>query len=134
METCIFCKIVEGELPSYKVYEDKDVLAFLDINPVKDGHTLVIPKKHYPNLEEIPEKDLQKVIVAVKKIGQSLKNGLGVDSYNVCENNDPAAGQIIPHIHFHLIPRYEGDELKSWPQAPYLEGKAEETLEKIKLN
>jgi len=134
MQTCIFCKIVEGELPSYKVYEDKDVLAFLDINPTKAGHTLVIPKKHYANMEEVSEDDLKKVIVAVKKVGQSFKNGLGVDSYNIVENNDPAAGQIIPHIHFHLIPRYDNDKLKSWPQAPYPEGKAEEVLEKIKIN
>lgn len=134
METCIFCKIVEGELPSHKVYEDKDVLAFLDINPTSPGHTLVIPKYHAANFEEVSADDLKKTILIVQKIGQKLKDSLGVESYNVCENNDPAAGQLIPHIHFHIIPRYTNDGLNPWPQAPYKEGQAEEVLKKIKIN
>ena len=134
MEDCIFCKIIKGEIPSDKVYEDEDTLAFLDINPTSEGHTLVIPKKHFVNFEDIPENELQKVILIVKKIGKALKDGLGVESYNVCENNDPAAGQEIPHIHFHLVPRYENDGLKPWPQASYPEGRAEEVLKKIKIN
>jgi len=134
METCIFCKIIKGELPAHKVYEDEDTLAFLDINPTSAGHTLVIPKGHYANFEEVPEDVLKKTILIVKLIGQKLKDGLGVESYNVCENNDEAAGQLIPHIHFHLVPRYKGDGLKPWPQAPYAEGKAEEVLKKIKIN
>lgn len=134
MEDCIFCKIVKGELPSYKVYEDDDTLAFLDIKPTAQGHTLVVPKKHYANLEEISEEDLQKVILTVKKIGKALKEGLQAESYNVCENNDKAAGQIIPHIHFHLIPRYKADTLDQWPQSDYPEGRAQEILEKIKIN
>lgn len=134
MADCVFCKIVSEELPSYKVYEDKDTMAFLDINPTAFGHTLVIPKKHFSNFEAIPEDLLQKTILVVKKIGQSIKDNLEVVGYNVCENNDPGANQIIPHIHFHLIPRYKNDHLDPWPQAKYPEGKAQEILEKIKIN
>lgn len=129
---CIFCKIVAGEIPSYKVYEDENVLAFLDIAPVSPGHTLAIPKKHYQNVEEIPEEELYRVMAAVKKIGQAMKNGLKADGYNVMENNDPAAGQIVPHLHFHLIPRRQGDGLSLWPQGKYGAGEAEEAAKKIK--
>ena len=133
MKDCIFCKIISGELPSHKVYEDDNNLAFLDINPTSHGHTLVVPKKHFVNMEDVPEEELKQTILIVKKIGKKLKDGLGVESYNICVNNDPAAGQLIPHIHFHLVPRYKNDNLKPWPQASYPEGKAEEVLEKIKI-
>lgn len=131
---CVFCKIVNSELPSYKVYEDENSLAFLDISPVTPGHTLVISKKHYSNLEDIPENDLCELIKSVKKIGKSIKAGLGVSGYNMTENNDPIAGQIIPHIHFHIIPRRDGDNIHLWPQGEYKEGEALEILNKIKIN
>lgn len=113
---CIFCKIVSGELPSYKIYEDEKTLAFLNIEPTSIGHTLVIPKSHVANLEEISPEDLTAVILTVKKIGALLKTKMGVAGYNVSENNDPVAGQNIPHLHFHLIPRREGDNLPPWPK------------------
>lgn len=134
MSDCIFCKIVAGEIPSHKVYEDNETLAFLDIMPNNHGHTLVIPKKHYQNFEEIPDELLSKVILTSKKVGKAIKDGLGVGGYNVCENNDPVAGQIVPHLHFHVIPRVEGDGFKAWPQAPYPEGEDKKILEKIKIN
>lgn len=134
MSDCIFCKIVEGQIPCYKVYEDNDVMAFLDINPVNPGHTLVIPKKHFSNLEETSEDDLTKVMLVVKKVGAKIKNDLGMAGYNVCENNDPVAGQEIPHIHFHVIPRINNDGHKIWKQSTYQDGEAERVLEKIKLN
>jgi len=134
MGDCIFCKIVNGDLPSHRVYEDEDTLAFLDINPTSYGHTLVVPKKHFVNMEDVPEEELKKVILIVKRIGQKLKDGLKVESYNICVNNDEEAGQLIPHLHFHLVPRYKNDGLKPWPQSPYPEGKAEEVLSKIKIN
>ncbi|MFH1661546.1 MAG: HIT family protein [Candidatus Falkowbacteria bacterium] len=130
---CIFCKIVAEEIPCYKVYEDENVLAFLDIAPVNPGHTLVIPKKHYTNMEEIPDDELHYVISAVKKVGKSIKYGLEVEGYNIGLNNDPVAGQVVPHIHFHVMPRREGDGLKLWTQGEYKEGEAEKILEKIKL-
>lgn len=121
-----------GDIPAYKVYEDDKVLAFLDIAPINYGHTLVIPKEHFVNLEEIPEDKLTAVAVVVKKIGQALKQGLGVEGYNVQVNNDPVAGQVVPHLHFHVIPRQAGDGLKLWPQGKYADSEAEEVVKKIK--
>ncbi|MEK7203447.1 MAG: HIT family protein [Patescibacteria group bacterium] len=129
---CIFCKIISGNIPSYKVYEDENVLAFLDINPVNAGHTLVIPKKHFASIENISQEDLSEVIKIVKKIGKAIKRGLKVQGYNVMMNNGFVAGQIVPHIHFHLVPRIVNDGLKLWPQGKYGEGKANVILKKIK--
>lgn len=129
--SCIFCKIIAGEISSYKVYEDENTLAFLDINPVNPGHILVVPKKHFTNLEEADEETLCQVIKTVKKISSSLKKNLAVAGYNVAVNNDPAAGQVVPHLHFHVIPRLENDGLKLWPQKTYEAGQAEAVLKKI---
>ena len=130
---CIFCKIVSGIIPSYKVYEDEDTLAFLDIAPVNYGHTLVIPKKHYKNFEEIPEEELCKLMKTVKKVGLAVKEQLCALGYNACVNNDPIAGQIIPHIHFHIIPRAEGDGIKLWPQGKYGDGEIDEVLDQLQI-
>lgn len=132
--SCIFCKIINGEIPSYKVYEDEQTLAFLDINPVNSGHTLVVPKKHYANIEAADEETLSQVIRVVKKVGLSLKKNLAVAGYNVQVNNDPAAGQAVFHLHFHVTPRIANDGLKLWPQKKYEPGEAETILNKIKIN
>ncbi|MEK9129946.1 MAG: HIT family protein [Patescibacteria group bacterium] len=130
---CIFCEIINKKIPCYKVYEDKDMLAFLDIAPVNYGHTLVVSKKHCANFEEISEEELCKMIKVVKKIGKAMINGLGIKGYNVQVNNNPIAGQVIPHIHFHIIPRIETDGLYLWPQQKYNNGEAEKIMEKIKI-
>jgi len=130
---CIFCKIIAGEIPSFKVYEDENSLAFLDIAPVNPGHTLIVPKKHYVNMEEIPEDQLCQLAAVIKKIGKAVKDGLGAEGYNVTENNDPISGQIVPHLHFHVIPRRQGDGLRLWPQGKYGEGEAEEILKKLSI-
>ena len=131
MENCVFCKIVTGEIPSQKVYEDSETIAFLDINPVNPGHTLVIPKSHFDNIEEVPETVLCNVIMTVKKVGNALKKGLGIKGYNLQVNNDPIAGRIIPHIHVHIIPRREDDGLKLWPQGVYKEGESRQVADQI---
>jgi histidine triad (HIT) family protein len=131
---CIFCKIAKGEIPSNGLYEDDKILAFLDISPVSLGHTLVIPKEHYQSMEEISESELCSLIRVVKIIGENLKKKLNVPGYNVCLNNDPAAGQLIPHLHFHIIPRQEGDGLQPWPQGEYQEGEADKIVAKIKIS
>lgn len=131
--SCIFCKIIAGEIPGYKVYEDENTLAFLDINPVNPGHTLVVPKKHFANIEEADEQILCQIMKVVKKIGLSLKKNLAALGYNAQVNNDPAAGQVVPHLHFHVIPRLENDGLKLWPQKPYQLGQAEVVLNQIKI-
>lgn len=129
---CIFCKIINNEIPAYKIYEDDYSLAFLDINPVNPGHALVISKKHAATLEEIEVVDLQRLIVVVKTVGRLLKEKLGYAGYNIIINNDPVAGQEVPHLHFQLIPRTDGDGLSSWPDSKYAEGEAEEILRKLK--
>ncbi|PIT94274.1 HIT family protein [Candidatus Falkowbacteria bacterium CG10_big_fil_rev_8_21_14_0_10_39_9] len=131
---CIFCKIINGEIPAQVVYEDDSTMAFLDINPHSFGHTLVMPKKHFVNFEDTPGDVLAATMMTVKKVGRSLKDNLGVSGYNVYENNDPVAGQIIPHLHFHVIPRHENDGLEFWPQLKYGVGEAEAILSKIKIN
>jgi len=131
--SCIFCKIVDSTLPSYKVYEDEEVLAFLDIGPSNYGHTLVIPKKHFEDIETTPGEIICKVVKVVKKIGLSIKKSLEVPGYNIAVNNGAIAGQIVPHLHFHIIPRYENDGLNLWPQGKYGDGEAEEVLKKIKI-
>lgn len=128
---CLFCQIAAREIPASVVYENEQVLAFLDIKPVNPGHTLVIPKKHYANLEEIPAAELSAVMAAVKTVGALLKERLGVIGYNVIENNDPVAGQVINHLHFHIIPRQAGDGHSSWRQKDYAPGEAEKILEKL---
>jgi len=129
---CLFCKLIAGELPSYKVYEDENVFAFLDINPVNPGHTLVIPKKHFSTMEDITVEELAEVMKVVKTVGRAIKQGLELDGYNVNINNGEVAGQIVPHLHFHVIPRKEGDGLDLWPQGKYGDGEAEDTVKKIK--
>ncbi|MFA5155618.1 MAG: HIT family protein [Patescibacteria group bacterium] len=128
---CIFCQIVKGEIPSYKVYEDDKFLAFLDIYPVSPGHTLVITKEHYQNLEAVPETELAELAIRIKRIGKLLKDKLGIAGYNVSENNDPVAGQEIPHLHFHVIPRSAGDGREPWAKISYQPGEAEMILKKI---
>jgi histidine triad (HIT) family protein len=128
---CIFCKIINKEIPCYKVYEDEKTLAFLDIKPVNPGHTIVIPKEHYQNIEDISAEDFIAVMMTVKKIGKLLKDKLGVIGYNVHENNDLVAGQEVPHLHFHIIPRTAEDGLEHWPGGKYKDGEAEEIIKKL---
>jgi len=111
---CLFCKIVNGEIPSYKVYEDDDFLAFLDINPINLGHTLVVPKNHYANLFDLPTDILARLGLVLQKVGQAVKTGAKADGLNLGMNNEPAAGQLIFHAHFHLIPRFQDDGFKHW--------------------
>ena len=114
MNDCLFCKIVSGEIPCNKVYEDENYLAFLDINPINLGHTLVIPKQHSRNILEIDEKTLQEIILIVKNLSNKIREKLKCDGINVMINNEPDAGQIIFHTHIHIIPRFKGDSLKHW--------------------
>ncbi|OGI91658.1 hypothetical protein A2933_02060 [Candidatus Nomurabacteria bacterium RIFCSPLOWO2_01_FULL_46_18] len=132
MENCIFCKIVKGEIPSNKIYEDENVLVFLDIAPVNLGHSLIVPKKHFANIYETPEETLAEMMKAAKKISKALKSELGADGINVTMNNDPAAGQIIFHSHIHVIPRLSGDGFPLWHgRRPYQEGEMNEVEKKI---
>ena len=108
---CIFCAIAAGEIPSFKVYEDDLVLAYLDINPFSEGHTLVIPKAHTTGLLDTPDETLAAVIARVKKVAAHLKQALLCDGFNILQNNGVAAGQTVMHVHFHIVPRYGNEQL-----------------------
>lgn len=114
-ESCIFCKIVKKELPSHIVYETEKVMAFLDIRPITAGHTLLIVKPHYSLLDELPSEYFGELMLGLQKIGKAIKSSLNVPAYNLVLNNGQVAGQLIPHLHFHLIPRIKGDGLSFHP-------------------
>jgi len=132
MSDCVFCKIIKGELPSTKVHDDDDVLAFLDIHPIRPGHTLIIPKKHYTNILETPDAEIVKAMRVVKRVGRAVIDGLGVDGFSVGLNNGREAGQSVFHTHFHIIPRSKDDGLKQWPERKYQEGEMEDVAQEIK--
>ena len=115
MEDCIFCKIVKGDIPCQKIYENDKVLAFLDIMPVHKGHTLVIPKEHYPALLDMPDDVLAEAAKAAKKVSKAVVRATGADGFNIGQNNGEAAGQAVFHFHLHIIPRFKGDGFKHWP-------------------
>lgn len=103
---CVFCAIACGEIPSFKIYENESVLAYLDINPFSKGHTLVIPKNHTTGLLDTPDETLAAVVSAVKRVAAHLKATLPCDGFNILQNNGESAGQTVPHVHFHIVPRY----------------------------
>jgi len=109
-EMDVFCKIVNGDIPCYKLYEDNDVLAFLDISQATKGHALVIPKKHYDNFLSTPQEVMHKVMDVAQRIGQIEIKLLGARGVNILTNCYEAAGQSVMHFHVHVIPRYDGDE------------------------
>lgn len=105
----IFEKIVSREISATIVYEDDDTLAFLDIGPIVKGHTLVIPKICYDRVTETPDEVLVKLMLVAKRIAAAQIKGLGASGINIIQNNGEAAGQAVPHLHFHVIPRFDGD-------------------------
>ena len=129
---CVFCKIVAGEIPAVKVYEDEEVFAFLDIGPVSEGHTLVIPKQHCEAPDECAAEVLSGVAARVGKIARAVKKATKADGYNLLCNAGRAAGQLVGHLHFHIIPRKTGDGVFArWPSGGYGEGEAEKIAAKI---
>jgi histidine triad (HIT) family protein len=125
-DDCLFCKIVAGKIPAEKIYEDEDILAFLDIGPISDGHTLVIPKQHFERLHECPPEVLIKVASQLGKIAGAVAASMNSDGYNILCNNGRAAGQLVNHLHFHIIPRNVSDGVfNRWPSYKYEDGKIE---------
>ena len=109
MDNCIFCKIASGEIPSNTIYEDDNFRVILDNGPATKGHALVLPKKHYANLFEIPEDVLSGAAIVAKKVAGTMKEKLSCDGLNLVQNNGEAAGQTVMHFHLHIIPRYHDD-------------------------
>ncbi|MHC4755155.1 MAG: HIT family protein [Planctomycetota bacterium] len=129
---CIFCKMVAGQIPVTKIYEDEAVLAFLDIGPVSDGHTLVIPKQHFEKLDECSADVLAGICSRLGKIAKAVSDGMACEGYNVLCNNGRAAGQLVEHLHFHIIPRNSNDGVfNRWPAYKYPDGQAEIIAGKI---
>lgn len=114
MDDCLFCKIVKGEIPANKIYEDNNFLVFLDINPGSKGHSLLIPKNHETNL--LNEKDDlgTKMLIVIKKVCKALKQSLGAEGFNIVSNINSVAGQEVFHTHIHIIPRYDPNEMSFW--------------------
>jgi histidine triad (HIT) family protein len=132
MSDCIFCKIVAGELPAFKIYEDDATLAFLDIRPVNKGHALIVPKKHSLNIFDVTVDDWIDVTKVVHRLAHGIERAVDADGVNISMNNREHAGQVVGHLHVHIIPRFKGDGLKLWHQTPYKDGEAEKVQEKIK--
>jgi histidine triad (HIT) family protein len=116
MEDCIFCKVVSGQAPADRVYEDEKVIAFLDLRPTSRGHALVIHKTHTTDLLNTPDDLLEEMMPKVKKIAAGIIKTTGASGFNLSVNNGFAAGQVVFHFHFHIVPRYENDGLKLFPQ------------------
>ncbi|MFQ5846426.1 MAG: HIT family protein [Candidatus Methylomirabilales bacterium] len=106
---CIFCQIRDGQIPSTRVYEDDKTIAFMDINPINQGHLLVIPKNHADTIFDISPADLGAIAATVKKVAGAMRQALRPDGLNLFQANGTAAGQVVPHVHVHLIPRWTGD-------------------------
>jgi histidine triad (HIT) family protein len=132
MADCIFCKIAKGEIPCAKIEENEHALSFLDIGPINPGHALVIPKKHYATLFEIPAVELTACTLLAQKVAAAVHRATGAQGLNFLQNNFRAAGQLVEHAHFHLIPRYERDGfLTTWPGKSYAAGDLEQMLQKV---
>ncbi len=135
MDDCIFCKIIQGDIPSAKLYESDKVYAFLDIAPMNEGHALVIPKHHAETILDLPLEYAQEALHAQKVIAKALMEGLGAEGFNCIQNNFPASGQMVGHVHWHIIPRYDVSEFPLWKQKQYVDSNAMNTvLEKIKAH
>lgn len=131
-DECIFCKIINGEIPSAKIYEDDDIIAFLDIQPVNPGHTLVVPKRHSADLMEMEDDVVSKVFTTAKKVSKAIIEAMDAKGINIGMNNRKAAGQLVLHSHVHLIPRFEDDGLELWQGGKYDEGQLDKTKDKIR--
>jgi len=130
---CIFCSIVSGKIPCLGIFEDEGTLAFLDVGPVSDGHTLVIPKAHFGRLHECPPDVLGAVCNSIARVARAVVSAVGAEAYNVLCNNGAPAGQIVEHVHFHIIPRNPGDGVfDRWPAYKYQPGRAEEIAARIR--
>lgn len=133
MGECIFCQIVRGQAPSWKVYEDETVLAFLDIHPVNEYHTLVIPKAHFENMFDVPEKELLEVMAVVRKLVLLYQSKLGIHNIQIISCAGAEAQQDVFHLHFHIVPRKNGDHQNvRWKTHAEWREHFDQLLEKIK--
>ncbi len=129
---CIFCKIIDGEIPSATIYEDEDFKVIMDISPAAAGHAIMLPKKHFANLYELDDQTASRALIVARKVATAMREELGCDGLNVLQNNGEAAGQTVFHYHIHLIPRMKEDTVNlSWQQKSYADGEAARIAEAI---
>ncbi len=120
---CIFCKIVAGEIPCCTILETDDALAFLDVGPIAPGHLLLIPKTHTETLDQLDSSAMAATARLLPRLAAAVKTATGCEGLNIVQNNGAIAGQVVPHVHFHLIPRTSGDAFAiPWPAGTYPEG------------
>ncbi len=131
---CVFCRIAAGVLPSTKIYEDEAHLAFLDIGPINPGHTLVIPRRHAERFLDLDPEEASALIRVVRRVAEAVASGTGCEGFNLHQSNGACAGQVVPHVHFHIIPRFENDGHSfHWRQERYeSEERMEETARRIR--
>ena len=132
MTDCIFCKIVRKEIPATVVHENDRVMVFMDIKPVNPGHLLVVPKVHSDDYASTSEEALREIAVAAKRMGKAVMQGLGAPGFNIAINNGRVAGQLVDHVHLHVIPRFEGDGHELWHGKAYAEGEMQTVADKLK--
>lgn len=130
---CVFCKIVNGEIPSYKVYEDEHTLVFMDIAKDVDGHMVAIPKKHVKCILDCDANTLGHLMATVKKIANHCIDNCGYDGVNLLNASDESAGQSVPHFHIHIIPRKQGDGIDAWPKFDGADHGIEEIFQKLRI-
>lgn len=133
MNDCIFCKIIKGDIPSYKVFEDEYAYAFMDIAKDVDGHILVIPKKHCKNILDCDSKSLTHLTNTVKLVSNHLVDNCGYDGVNLLNASDESAGQTVAHFHIHIIPRKQNDGIDAWPKFGGAKHSVEDIFKKVKI-
>ena len=131
MENCIFCMIAKKEVSSQIIYETEQIISFLDINPVAKGHCLIIPKKHYNDVFDMPDAELNKIIAASKHVSELVCKNLGATGVNLLNASGKDAQQSVFHFHMHIIPRYKDDCFDAWPKSNYNEKNIEEIRKKL---
>ena len=133
MKDCVICQLVAQELPSWVVYEDENVICFLPLEVEAFGHTVVAPRAHHADVFSAPAEILGCVLEAVQKVARHYQSALGATGVNVLHASGTSAQQSVPHLHFHLIPRFDGDGIDAWPQLPGTQEGKDELLEKLRL-
>ena len=132
-DDCIFCKIANGEIPATEICENEGFRVILDLGPASKGHALVLPKEHYRDITELPEKAAGEAFSLAGKVGKAMKQGLGAAGFNIVQNNGTAAGQTVFHFHIHVIPRYEGGpEMVAWTPGKAEAEELKATAERIR--
>ena len=133
MENCIFCRLISGELPPMKVYEDEHTLVFMDVADDVDGHILAVPKTHCKNILDCDEKTLSELMRTVKRVSEYLVEECGYDGVNLLNASGESAGQSVSHFHIHIIPRKTGDDIDAWPHFDGAKEKKEEVFKRITM-